>query len=84
MNTKTFTNLDPSFFEHLQEERFSNVDDVEGVLTFHDVTFSFTYNEEELTVTLVTLPATFNGDELRAWELIKDFVVVHGGVEKEK
>ena len=84
MNSKTFKQVDLSFFEHVQEERFSNVDDVEGTLTFHDVSFSFSYLEEEkeLTLELTTLPATFNGDEDRAWELITGFMQAHGGVEK--
>lgn len=84
VQTKTFKNLNVSFFTYLQEERFSNVDDVEGTLTFHDVLFYFTWSEEtkELTLELNTLPATFSGDEELAWELIAGFITAHGGVEQ--
>jgi len=79
MESKTFLNIKDHFFERLQEENASGLDEVEGRLLFHDVVFHFWWADNQLTLELAVLPATFSGDEERAWDLVEDFIKSNGG-----
>ena len=81
MISKTFTNVKESFFAHLRDEASSTFDEVEEVLIFHDVRFHFSWLDNKLTLELNVLPPTFSGNEILAWDLIKQFIETHGGVE---